>query len=192
MSYSIQLALRLSWLIVIFFWIISSRHVKKSHADETIGKQILFNWLPLLIAALLLGPGEWYGHSWLRENFVPHSNEIGIMGLFCCFSGTLIACIARFQLRHNWSFSVQQKQQHELIQQGLYKTIRHPIYTGLLLLFIGNAIIVGDYRAILAVVIVVVSFWVKLRKEEKLLTTLFGQQYIDYLQRTKALIPFIL
>jgi protein-S-isoprenylcysteine O-methyltransferase Ste14 len=61
-----------------------------------------------------------------------------------------------------------------------------------LLLFIGNTIIVGDYRGIIAVLIVFISFWLKLTKEEKLLTESFGSQYIEYRKKTKALIPYIL
>ena len=78
-----------------------------------------------------------------------------------------------------------------MIENGLYKIVRHPIYSGLLLLFIGNAIIVGDYRGIIAVVIVFVSFWFKLKKEEKLLVDHFGSKYIAYRKRTKALVPFV-
>ena len=95
-------------------------------------------------------------------------------------------------LGKNWSLSVQKKENHELVQNGIYKIIRHPIYTGILLLFVGNTLIVGDYRGILAVMIVFVSFWFKLVKEEKLLLDLFGNQYTVYKNRTKALIPFIL
>ena len=95
-------------------------------------------------------------------------------------------------LGKNWSLSVQKKENHELIQAGIYKVVRHPIYTGLLFLFTGNAIIAGDYRAIIAVAIVFIHVWFKLLKEEKLLTEVFGSHYTDYKQRTKALIPFVL
>lgn len=64
--------------------------------------------------------------------------------------------------------------------------------TGLLLLFIGNAIIVGDYRAIIAVLLVFVSLWFKLKKEENLLIETFGTEYVEYKNRTKALIPYLL
>jgi protein-S-isoprenylcysteine O-methyltransferase Ste14 len=141
---------------------------------------------------LLLGPGDWFGHSWLRENFVEHTNLVGTIGLSISIIGAIIACTSRFMLGKNWSLSVQKKEDHQLVQNGIYKIVRHPIYTGLLLLFIGNAIIVGDYRAIIAVIIVFVSFWLKLKKEEKLLTETFGNQYTEYKKRTKALIPYLL
>lgn len=115
-----------------------------------------------------------------------------MIGISISVIGAIIACTSRYSLGRNWSLSVQRKENHQLIQTGIYKIVRHPIYTGLLLLFIGNAIIVGDYRAILAVLIVFISFWLKLKKEEKLLTETFGTEYKEYKNRTKALIPYLL
>ena len=106
--------------------------------------------------------------------------------------GAFIACWSRFTLGKNWSLSVQEKQGHELIKTGFYKVVRHPIYTGLLLMFFGTMIIVGDYKAIVAVAIMVVSFWFKLKKEEMVLMDAFGDEYKEYQSQTKALIPYII
>jgi protein-S-isoprenylcysteine O-methyltransferase Ste14 len=51
---------------------------------------------------------------------------------------------------------------------------------------------VGDWRGLLAVAIIFVSFWYKLKLEELWLTQLFGARYTDYANRTKALIPGVL
>jgi protein-S-isoprenylcysteine O-methyltransferase Ste14 len=192
MSEYIKIGLHLTWLILLNYWLISGFRAKKVKSQESFFSRFFQYWLPLIAAALLLGPGEWFGHSLIRENFVPHSNLVGIIGLSICVSGAVIACWSRYLLGANWSLSVQEKESHELIQQGMYKIVRHPIYTGLLLLFTGNAIIVGDYRGIIAVGIVFISFWWKLKKEEKVLSAIFKQQYTDYQKKTKALIPFLL
>jgi protein-S-isoprenylcysteine O-methyltransferase Ste14 len=192
MSEYIKISLSLTWIIVLLFWTISSFGAKKVAFQESFFKRFLFYWIPLLIAILLLGPGEWFGHSLIRENFVPHTNFVGAIGLFISIVGAFIACWSRYKLGNNWSLSVQKKENHELIQTGIYKIIRHPIYSGLLLLFIGNCIVVGDYRGIIAIVIVFISFWYKLKKEEKLLIETFGEKYIEYKKQTKALIPFLI
>ncbi len=188
----IKLGLKLTWLTLLTYWFISGFRTKKVRTQESRIKRFLQYWLPLMLATLLLGPGEWYGHTLIRENFVPHNNLVGLIGLSFCVTGAFIACWSRYKLGKNWSMSIQGKDGHELIQDGLYKFIRHPIYTGLLLLFIGNTLIVGDYRGIIAVLIVFISFWFKIIKEEKLLTGIFGKQYTDYQKRTKALIPLVL
>ncbi len=192
MNEYIKIGLKVTWLIVLTYWFISGLSVKKIEHQETFFKRFMQYWLPLIIAILLLGPGDWYGHSWLRENFIEHTNLVGIIGLSISIIGAIIACTSRFTLGKNWSLSIQRKEDHELIKDGIYKFVRHPIYTGLLLLFIGNAIIVGDYRAIIAVLIVFVSLWLKLKKEEKLLMEIFGTKYIEYKNKTKALIPYLL
>jgi len=192
MSEYIKIGLKITWLIVLTYWFISGIGAKKADRQENVFSRFLQYWLPLIIAILLLGPGDWYGHSRLRENFIEHTDLVGIIGLSISVIGAIIACTSRYSLGKNWSLSVQRKENHQFIQTGIYKIVRHPIYTGLLLLFIGNAIIVGDYRAILAVLIVFISFWLKLKKEEKLLTETFGAEYKEYKNRTKALIPYLL
>lgn len=148
-------------------------------------------WLPLVIAALLLGPGPWFGHSLLREQFVPHTIFVYSLGLGLALAGATLAIYSRVFLGRNWSATVQLKQNHELITHGPYRHIRHPIYTGFLLLFLGNAVMVGDWRGLLAVAIVLVSFWRKLRLEEKWLANHFGEPYSAYQNQTKALVPAV-
>ncbi len=192
MSEYIRIGLRIIWIVVSIYWVISGLGTKKVKSRESLPKRFFLYWLPIIVAILLLGPGEWFGHTLIRENFVPHTNLVGFMGLSFAIVGAGIACWSRNVLGRNWSLSVQKKEGHELIQQGMYKLVRHPIYTGILLLFIGNTLIVGDYRGIIAVLIVFVSFWYKLKKEEKLLLETFGVRYTEYINSTKALIPFVL
>jgi protein-S-isoprenylcysteine O-methyltransferase Ste14 len=192
MSDYIKIGIKLLWAVLMIYWSISSRNSKKTALQEPPLKRFVFYWLPIFVAMYLLGPGEWFGHTWLRENFVPHSDFVGITGLIIGAIGLGIACWARYLLGRNWSLSVQKKENHELIANGPYQWVRHPIYTGLLLLFTGTALIVGDYRGILAILIIFISFWIKLRKEEKLLMEVFGEDYVSYTKRTKALIPLVL
>ncbi|MGV9011144.1 MAG: methyltransferase family protein [Flavobacteriales bacterium] len=184
--------LRFLWIVMIAYWTISALRAKKVAAQEPLPLRILAYWLPLVIAVYLLGPGEWFGHTLIRENFVEHTNTVGVIGLILAAAGAVLAIWSRYLLGRNWSVSVQKKQDHELISKGPYKFVRHPIYSGLLLLFTGNALIVGDYRAIIAVLIVFLSFWYKLRKEERWMTEAFGEAYVEYAKGTRALVPGIL
>jgi len=43
----------------------------------------------------LLAPGNWYGHNWLRENFIEHTNLVGTIGLVISVVGAIIACTSR-------------------------------------------------------------------------------------------------
>lgn len=192
MSEYIKIILKITWAVVILYWLISALNNKQVTQKESVVKSFLSYWAPIMISILLLGPGDWFGRTWLREKFLSHTDTVGLIGLFFCISGAIVACWSRYVLGKNWSLSVQQKKDHELIEAGPYKLIRHPIYTGLILLFFGHAIIVGDYRAIIAVVIVFISLWLKSKKEEVWLSNLFGEKYSAYRKRTYALIPKVL
>lgn len=185
-------ALRLCWLSVIVYWTWSARYVKSTAAAEGFPKQALVYWVPFAIAIVLLGPGDWYGHGWLREQFVPHTTWVYSIGLALAASGVVLAVYARSTLGANWSGNVTLKDGHTLITTGPYGAVRHPIYTGFLLLFFGNAIMVGDWRGLIAVAIVLASFWLKLSSEEKLLQKRFGEAFAAYRRKTSALVPGIL
>ncbi len=192
MSQGFSIALKLVWSALLLYWLYGALGTKPVARQQGRWRRIALYWLPLTVAVLLLGPGDWFGHGWLREAFLPHSTAVESFGLALCIGGALLACWSRHLLGRNWSVSVQIKQEHELIQDGPYRWLRHPIYSGLLLMFIGTCIMVGDIRGILAVVIVLLSFWFKLRQEERWLLERFGQPYRDYMARTKALIPALL
>lgn len=188
----IHTLMNIAWGILIMYWFISGITAKRSAFKENLLKQFIYYWLPLILAIYLLGPDERYGNSLISGNFVSNTNLSGLIGLLLCYLGLVIACWSRYLLGKNWSVSVQKKEDHELIKKGAYKFIRHPIYSGLILMFLGNAIILGRWRGLAAVSIVFISFWFKLKKEEQWLTDLFGNKYREYILETKAIIPWLL
>jgi protein-S-isoprenylcysteine O-methyltransferase Ste14 len=78
-----------------------------------------------------------------------------------------------------------------LIRGGPYKYARHPIYTGLLGVFFGSAVALGELRGLLAVALAFAAFLVKSRREEKLMVGHFGAEYEAYRREVKALIPYV-
>lgn len=180
------------WLIFALYWLWGWRRVKGAQRKEAIVPRLVKYWLPLVIAIALIGPGDWFGSSWLRARMYPASAATAVLGALLTMLGVAFACWARYVLGRNWSSVVQVKQDHELIQSGPYRWVRHPIYTGLLLAFLGTAMAIGEWRGLICVVIVAVSFWFKLKLEERWMLDNFGVAYESYMQRTKALIPGLL
>ena len=84
------------------------------------------------------------------------------------------------------------KRGHELVEKGPYSVVRHPIYTGMLIMVLGTAIVAGALAQIVAIVFVFVGFWIKMKQEEALLVTHFPNEYPAYQKRTKRIIPFVL
>jgi protein-S-isoprenylcysteine O-methyltransferase Ste14 len=188
----VQDGLRLCWIALLAYWMWSARRVKATERIEPGAVRLVAYWLPLAAALALLGPGEWFGESWLHERLFPRALPFQCVALAICVAGAALAIGSRRILGSNWSSVVAVKKDHALVEAGPYRYVRHPIYSGLLLLFAGNAMLVGDWRGVLAVALVFASFWRKLRVEEAWLGERFGESYEDYRARTRALVPGLL
>lgn len=185
------IGLKACWLAVAIYFFWAYRRNKVPQQTEPLVKRLVAYWLPFGIA-LLLGPGDWFVDNLLWQRFVPHTTFVYAVGLGLCIGGTTLAIWSRYLLGRNWSATVQLKQEHELVGSGPYRLVRHPLYTGLLVLFVGSAIMIGDLRGLLAVIIMFTSLWFKLRLEERWLLQHFGDKYSAYQRRTKMLLPALL
>ena len=123
---------------------------------------------------------------------IPATEAVDWMAGILCIAGLAFCVWARATLGRNWSGTITLKEGHELIERGPYRLVRHPIYTGLLAMFLATAIAFGHLGGFVAVVVAFGSFWIKLREEEKLMRQQFPEQYWSYEQRVKRMIPFVL
>lgn len=81
---------------------------------------------------------------------------------------------------------------HRLIQHGPYRWLRHPSYTGALLLFLGMGLALGSWLSLLLLTLPVgAAFLHRIRVEEAVLASAFAQEYPAYAARTWRLLPFI-
>jgi protein-S-isoprenylcysteine O-methyltransferase Ste14 len=180
-------ALWLGWGI---YWCVSARDVKATTRQEGAASR-LAHIVPLAIAALLLLT-RWLPIPLLYLYFLPHTALTFFIGAGLVACGLAFAIWARAVLGRNWSGTVTLKQDHELIRRGPYRWVRHPIYAGLLLAFLGSALARGQWRGLLALAIVFFALWRKLRHEERWMSEAFGDEYAKYRAEVAALIPFVL
>ena len=175
------------WFLFGLYWLVSAFKLKKTKQRET-WRQRLRYVLPLLVAFSLLSR-RWTHYGWLGARFVSESDAIAWIGVLLTAAGVAIAIWARWHLGANWSGVVTLKEGHELIRSGPYRTIRHPIYSGILLAMLGSAIAIGEIRGLLAVAIAWLSFYAKARREESLLTQEFGERFAEHQRRTGMFLP---
>lgn len=128
----------------------------------------------------------------LSHRFIPYLDALAWFGVVLCVAGLVFCVWARFTLGRNWSGVVTFKAGHELITSGPYAFVRHPIYTGMLTMVVGTVIVQGHLAGIIAIPLIFVSFWIKLRYEEKIMSEKFPDDYAAYQRRVKRLIPFVL
>lgn len=178
------------WIAWIIYWTLSAITAKETMRREPLLAATVHG-VPLIIAALLLAlptlPAEF-----LCGRMLPDVAATFWIGVSVQVVGLAIMVWARIHLGRNWSATVTIKQDHELIRGGPYRFVRHPIYTGGLIAVLGTAIALGEWRGLLAVLIVFVALWRKLRIEERWLGETFGADYSKYRVEVAALIPFLL
>lgn len=124
----------------------------------------------------------------------------GSMALLLASSGSLLAVAgaalvlrSRAELGPAWSFVPKADRGTGLVTTGPYRLVRHPIYLGLALLVMGQALAFGSWPALMIVLSgIIPTFAWRARAEEKLLSRAFGERYAAYRQRTRMIIPYLL
>ena len=175
------------WLLFGMYWLVSSLKRKKTKQRETWPQRFGY-LLPLALGVYLLFQGAAH-YGWLGQRFVGAGSAVEWLGVLLTAVGTAIALWARWHLGANWSGAVTLKEGHQLIRTGPYRAIRHPIYTGILLAILGTAITIGEVRALLAVFILWLSFYVKARREESFLSKEFGPGFLEHKRQTGMFLP---
>jgi protein-S-isoprenylcysteine O-methyltransferase Ste14 len=177
------------WIVWMLYWWIAARGAKPVRRSESVLFRASYI-VPLLIAIWLLAARR-VPIAFLNEPVLPRTLALSVAGALLTALGLAFTVWARVHLAGNWSATVTIKENHSLVRDGPYRYVRHPIYTGILLAILGSAIARDEWRAVVAVVIAFVSFWRKLRLEERWLTEVFGEDYRRYRQEVRALIPFV-
>jgi len=115
-----------------------------------------------------------------------------IVGILLLLSGFFICVIARRSLGANWvyGYEYQIKQKQTLVTTGIYRTIRHPIYVGLFLVYIGGEL-VAQSMLWMSFLVLIVPLYLQAKREEKILRRYFGESYEIYKKRTSMFIPFL-
>lgn len=179
----------LLWLGWGLYWLVAARSAKAARRRESLLSRFAFVTTMALIVVLLAArhwPGflgaQLIGGGWTRY----------WLSVVLVVAGLAFSIWARVALGRNWSGTVTIKVDHELVQEGPYRRIRHPIYSGILLALLGSALASGRGHGLLAFAIACVAFVLKARVEEAWMTREFGERYAEYRRRTWALLPYVI
>ncbi len=178
----------LCWAVFVIYWGVAALRVKRT---------ILLRgpWLRVAIVVIAV-----LGAALLRTRFgrvidpfvLPRALPLRVVADVMALAGVAVLLWARTVLGGNWSGSVTLKENHELIQHGPYAYVRHPIYSGLMLLGLGTAVHYATLGGFALLALVWVGLALKMREEEQLMTEHFPDRYPAYRKRVKALVPFVL
>jgi len=121
-----------------------------------------------------------------------------VAGLFLLLTGGIIRMKARLELKKKARFGslvgtgqLQIVKEHQLVKDGLYKHIRHPLYLGEILRNLGFVVIFSSVYGTLTVLLASIFLLFRIEIEEKMLIVVFGEEYKEYKRNTKKIIPYI-
>jgi protein-S-isoprenylcysteine O-methyltransferase Ste14 len=180
---------QLLYLLLTAVWLGSMPFVKR-----TLRKQPISSGLQHTIvvgAGLYLLFGSSSMPDWLNQPVFTVTLPIALAGFGLAICGVGLSIWARLILGENWSSSPSIKQDHALIVTGPYRAVRHPIYTGFLIAFLGSALQQGLVRSFLAVFTCAVGLCLKVSVEEEFMVQRFGEAYLRYRRNVSALVPYL-
>jgi len=120
------------------------------------------------------------------------SFHLFITGVILSVMGGVILLLSRIQIGQYGGPKIVVEDRHQLITNGFYEHVRHPIYLGFLFLFFGYSLAFGSFlMTILIFLFLFLIFNKRMEIEERLLIAEFGKKYELYLTRTKKLIPYL-
>ena len=146
------------------------------------------------ILYISIGIGYWLSFSIgaTKIGRMNHRNTFFIIGAIMTIIGLIIRITAIMTLKKQFTYTVTKVDNHELIENGLYKSIRHPGYLGQMIIFLGISTALSNWLSILLMIIpVIIGYIYRIMVEEKFMIEQIGQKYMDYQKRTKRLIPMI-
>jgi protein-S-isoprenylcysteine O-methyltransferase Ste14 len=147
-----------------------------------------------LVALVFIGsiilPALYLFTSWLAFADYQLPNVILWCGLVVMIFALWLFWRAHVDLGLNWSITLEMRKEHELIERGVYRRIRHPMYSAIFLFAIAQAFLLQNWLAGWAgFVTFALLYLVRTPREEKMMREFFGEKYEDYMRRSGRLWP---
>ena len=163
------------------------RKTPKSNRRVTTQEKVL---LGLLFLAMFFIPIFYAATSWLDFANYSLPNWAGWLGVAILAGALLVFWRAHADLGLNWSPTLEIREKHELITNGIYGVIRHPMYASQWLWVIAQPLLLQNWIAGWSDLLVFILFYgLRVKAEEKLMLEQFGDQYRSYMEKVGAVFP---
>ena len=152
-------------------------------------------------SGIILIAGIWIGNA-VAFNVAFDSPALAIFwdrtllfwsGIFLMLAGVAFRWYAIHVLGQYFSVVIAIQPGHKVVEDGPYRYVRHPSYSGALITLLGIGLVLGNWLSLLALVFfAVLGYGYRIFVEERVLQEAFGDSYRDYMKRTKRIIPFVI
>jgi protein-S-isoprenylcysteine O-methyltransferase len=179
--------LGLIYLVSEVLLIVARRSGKNADSTKDAGS-LRFLWI-IILASISLGVNM--SRRW-PVAALPHQHLFAALGVVIFVAGLILRWYSIIQLGRFFTVNVAIAEDHQLIESGPYRWVRHPSYTGALLAFLGFGLSLGNWLALLVIMVpIFLAFAYRMNVEERALMGALGDRYASYARRTKRLVPFI-
>jgi len=180
------------YIIVIFTGRLLSQRQRRRRQSLSTQWQNMVNDPTTLASGLLvaIAIGMALIEATLRQNITLQLHT-ALIGVIILIVGWGIAYFANREIGENWSPTLEKTEEQKLVTSGIYVIVRHPLYLSGLLILVGTNVYFGSKWAWLGTTLVLIVILLRIPIEEKHLKERFGEEYIAYKRRTKAILPWI-
>ena len=145
-------------------------------------------WLVIMVS---IAAGIYVARHWPAATLL-HGQMFAYAGVLLFVAGLFLRWWAIITLGRFFTVDVTIEKDHELVDRGPFRLVRHPSYTGVLLAFVGFALSLRNWAALLIILLPIFAAFVRrMNVEEDALSRALGSRYADYMRRTKRLVPFV-
>lgn len=148
----------------------------------------------VVISGIISVPFLIYIPVWEYSHFqgpLPRDSVLSWAGLILFASGIIFQSIAMWQLKGFYTVRLGIQTEQKLVTSGLYRVVRHPGYLSYIIAIIGIGLSLSSILTLVFVIFIALFITWRIKGEEEMLLKEFGNEYREYMKRTKKLIPFI-
>jgi protein-S-isoprenylcysteine O-methyltransferase Ste14 len=188
MDLKIIIIIAVSYLYGFFEVFMNLRQRSKSKVTTSNDKKSLW----LLYGLITVGYFLSFSIGATKIGRIYYWNTFFAIGMALVVIGLMIRIHSILTLKQYFTYSVAKVENHKIIETGLYKFIRHPGYLGQLIIFIGISTSISNWLSILVMLIpITLGYLYRIKVEEKFMLEQLGEDYLNYQEQTKRLIPMI-
>lgn len=192
-----QMAAALVWFAGLVGWYVIRHPFARKAKKIAVSKSLFDPRESILLAFASLGlfliPGLYALTGFPASLDRPFIAAIAWLGLVPLCASLWLFRRSHVDLGRNWSVSLEIRQHHTLVKTGVYRHIRHPMYTSFFLLGLAQMLLLPNWLAGPSGLIgVAILFVFRVRREERMMLQMIGDEYRAYIATTKRLIPWVL
>ncbi len=187
---------KIVWLVGTVIWLVirypharRSRQVSKASSKDRRRERAILAATGLLVHVV---PLIYVLTGWPQFADFPFQPALAILGTAVFAAALWLFYRSHKDLGTNWSIALDIRTRHELVTNGVYRLVRHPMYSAFWLNAIGQALLLPNWIAGPAGLAgIALLYFARVGREERMMLETFGEEYRAYMARSARLIPWI-